>query len=492
MAFANIKDTINQAGDVILEKCEIVSYRLAENNKPRTVDVTKICGSIELTENIFDVCMVGKLQLYDSQDIRTVLPITGLDKLNLKFQTPGMKGVDFTEDSGKQFHVYKVERIQQDPTAQRAQGYDVFFTSKEYYYNFMHRVSKAYEGPLELAIEDILRNPKYLNSNRALFYEPTRSNAKYVIPNLRPFAAIKFLCEQSISGKYQNAGYVFYESPSGYFFRSLESMYGVSGSAGRPTKFDYYYQVQNVHKDVNWDMHSVLDYRFSRPVNVLHNMDNGMFGNRLITHDAFNKTINTHDFDYYKTFGEYYHVDNIKGAKSFVKQSIPFMKFDDTDKDISQFPDARVSVVSETSKVHDKYEFVPSKDTLPINISQKQQLANSLLSLVVPGNSLLGAGDVISFDLPLMRPVGDGEKQQSSPWYSGRYLVTAIKHTISTEVGKYQQTLKCSKDSVKEGMVPETTPYQANKENPITYDIYEEDNRVQGVVDYKTDIDFMM
>ena len=182
MAFANIKDTINQAGDVILEKCEIVSYRLAENNKPRTVDVTKICGSIELTENIFDVCMVGKLQLYDSQDIRTVLPITGLDKLNLKFQTPGMKGVDFTEDSGKQFHVYKVERIQQDPTAQRAQGYDVFFTSKEYYYNFMHRVSKAYEGPLELAIEDILRNPKYLNSNRALFYEPTRSNAKYFIP----------------------------------------------------------------------------------------------------------------------------------------------------------------------------------------------------------------------------------------------------------------------------------------------------------------------
>ena len=78
------QDILGKAGDYNLETCEIVSYRLAENNLPRTIDIKLITGSIELTENIFDTCMVGKLQVYDSQDVRTILPITGMDKLNLK------------------------------------------------------------------------------------------------------------------------------------------------------------------------------------------------------------------------------------------------------------------------------------------------------------------------------------------------------------------------------------------------------------------------
>ena len=45
------------------------------------------------------------------QDIRTVLPITGFEKLNLKFRTPGQDGVEFTNESGRQFHVYKIEKV---------------------------------------------------------------------------------------------------------------------------------------------------------------------------------------------------------------------------------------------------------------------------------------------------------------------------------------------------------------------------------------------
>ena len=471
--------TLEQAGSYELERCEIVSYKNGKNQSPRTVHITQLVASIELTEDIFEYCLQGKLQLYDSNDVRTILPITGFDKLNLKFNTPGMPGVDFTEESGKQFHIYKIEKVRQDPNTQRTQGYDIYFTSKEFYYNFMHRVSKAYSGPIEFAIEDILRSKKYLNSSRAITWEPTSSNAKYVIPNLRPFNAISFLCSQAVSKKYNNAGYVFYESPGGYFFRSLESMYAVAGSAGRPHKFKYTYQVNRVDLDIEQDMHSVLDYHFGLPVNVLENMGEGMFANKLITHDAFNKTIKTHNFDYYKSFIDYFHVETTGGEKSGIKQLIPFTKFDDTDKDISQFSDARVSVVSETSKVHNDYEFVPSNDTLPISISQRRQLHNNVLSLIVNGNSLLSAGDIISFDLPLMRPVGEGGKQQVNPYYSGRYLITGLKHILSTEgQGKYQMTLKCSKDAVSEAFYAEATPYQSKKGDNSNYDIYKEDESI--------------
>ena len=472
------KNILKQAGDYVLDECVIVSYKTAENNKPLGLDISKIVGSIELTESIFDSSMVGKIQVYDAQDVRTLLPITGMEKLHLKFSTPGFDGVNFTEESGKQFHIYKIEKINQDPNAQRAQGYDIYFTSKEYYYNYMTKVSKAYKGPIENAIEDILRNKKYLNSTKALTYEPTGTNAKYVIPNLRPFEAIDYLCTQSVSKKYKNAGYVFYETPAGYFFRSLESMYAVNGTAGRPHKFDYYYQIQNVGKDVNVDMHSVKAYHIHKPINVLENMDYGMYANRLIVHDAFNKTIKTHDFDYYNTFGDYFHVETQGGNKTFVKQLIPFAKFEDTDKDISQFPQGRTSVVTETSKVHNDFEFVPTKDTLPISLSQQQSLHNNILDLIVPGNSYLTAGDIISFHLPLLRPVGDGEKQQENPYHSGRYLVTSIKHNINAEMGQYEMSLKCSKDAVKDGYMAERDTYQINAEDKIAYDIYEEDQRI--------------
>lgn len=470
---------LEQAGSYTLDRCEIVSYKNVETNKPRTINIAGIISSIELTEDIFEMAMVGKLQVYDVNDVRTILPITGLERLNLKFQTPGMPGVDFTEGSGKQFHIYKIERVRQDPNTQRTQGYDIYFTSKEFYYNFMHRISKAYAGPIEFAIEDILRSKDKLNSSRAITWEPTKTNAKYVIPNLRPFNAIKFLCSQAVSKKYNNAGYVFYEAPAGYFFRSLESMYAIAGTAGRPEKFTYTYQVNRVDLDVNQDMHSCLYYHFGLPANVLENMGEGMFANKLITHDAFNKTVKTHNFDYYKSFIDYFHVETTAGEKSGIKQLIPFAKFDDTDKDISQFPDARVSVVTDTSKVHNDYEFVDPSATLPISISQRRQLHNNVLTLIVNGNSLLTVGDIISFDLPLMRPVPDGGKQQRNPYYSGRYLITALRHIISTEgQGKYQMTLKCSKDAVKEAFYAESTPYQSKKGSNSNYDIYEVDESI--------------
>ena len=108
MANTNRKNTLDQAGEYTLDRCEIVSYKNAENNKPRTVDIKLITGSIELVENIYQSSMVGKLQVYDSNDIRTILPITGFEKLNLKFQTPGQTGVDHTEENGRQFHIYKI------------------------------------------------------------------------------------------------------------------------------------------------------------------------------------------------------------------------------------------------------------------------------------------------------------------------------------------------------------------------------------------------
>ena len=103
------------------------------------------------------------------------------------------------------------------------------------------------------------------------------------------------------------------------------------------------------------------------------------------------------------------------------------------------------------------------------------QMTQIRLDLLVNGNSLLQAGDMITFDIPLMRPLGD-DKQEMSPYYSGRYLITAIKHTISIKDGQYLMTLKCMKDAVRNRFPMELETYEINKPEKSINSLYNLDN----------------
>jgi len=85
---------------------------------------------------------------------------------------------------------------------------------------------------------------------------------------------------------------------------------------------------------------------------------------------------------------------------------------------------------------------------------------NINLPLQVFGNTAINAGDVITFDIPLMRPlIEEGDTQESNPFYSGRYLVMAVKHIINPTLLRHEMVLKCMKDSVNTEFVAETTEF---------------------------------
>ena len=458
----NNPNLIEQAGDFNLVTANILSYRKnQEDGILYEMDIKPSIVTMEITEDIFTNALVGNIVVYDSQDIRTVLPITGLEKLELAFHTPGMPGLNAVREEGFPLHIYKIEGIAQDEINAQAQYYKIFFTSSEAYYNSFNRVSQAFTGPIEDSIETILRSKDYLNSKKKLFIEPTKTNTKFVIPNLKPFSAINFLSQSAIAGLYNNAGYLFYETFYGYHFRSIESLLALGGAVARPSKFKYNYQIANTPgevKDVANDLKNVIAYDFERPANVLYNINEGMYANRLILHDSFYKTVHTYDFDYMSSFGDYFHTEHEDGNKSKTKTTLPLTKFEDTDKDFGQQANAKLMVYCDNQKIHNDYEFPPLKDTVQNALSQRLQLRNVNLSLHVYGNTLLHAGDIINFDLPLMRPVsGTNVQQRSNPQWSGRYLIMAIKHTISIPDNRHEMTLKCMKDAVRNDYAIELT-----------------------------------
>jgi len=71
-----------------------------------------------------------------------------------------------------------------------------------------------------------------------------------------------------------------------------------------------------------------------------------------------------------------------------------------------------------------------------------------------------------------MRP---GDKTEHNPYTSGRYLIMAIKHTISVESQTHEMVLKCYKDSVRNAYPSESDPLITGKSNISKTNIYDQD-----------------
>lgn len=487
---AESRNQLTQAGDYNLDVVEIISYRQhGGESQPYRMDIKDITMSIEVQEDIFSNTMMGIITVNDTQDVRTTLPITGLERLNLKFGTKGMKGICATEDEGFPFQIYKIEDVRQDKANARGQYYNIYFCSQEMYYSSIHRVSQAFSGNIEAGVQEIVRNKGYLNSKKQLHIEPTRTNTKLVIPNLRPLSAINFLAKNSTSQLYNNTGYVFYETPDGFHFRSLESLLAIAGAKARPVKFAYNYQIGNIRdsdvKNIQEDMKQVLRYDFERPVNALYNLREGMYCSREIKHDAFTKTWSTNDFDYNKSFGDFFHTEHNKGDKAPGKHTLPHAVFSDTNDDITTNASAKLMLKADNSMVHNDFDLPSKQSSSQARLSQRLQMRNIAINMEVHGNSLLRAGDLISFDLPLMRPFGEKNKDTPNPYFSGRYMILQIRHIIVAGDGKYSQVLRCMKDAVRNPYPIETDSLIINTPERGNLSVYDADKIILNNADLK-------
>ena len=474
------------AGKYNLTTLDIISYRQQKDESaPKVMDIKGITEVMTITEDILSNTLNGVVTVYDTGDIRSVFPLTGLERLSVKFNTPGLPGYDYTEDNGTPFQIYKVDKVTKIPGKDIAQRYQIFFCSPEMFNSQVSTVSKAYSGPIENAVKDLVTNKRFLNSKKPLFIENTATNAKYVIPSLKPLKAINFLATQAVSGKYNNAGYLFFETSRGFHFRSIESLLAMSGSVARPTRWNFQTQVQ-LNKDKTDEgkpgvknipsrMQAVIQYNIDKHADSLSNIIDGVYANRVVVHDAFNKTIKTHDFNYKENFAKGFHTETVGDSDDGDKHFTPNTQLNDTGKALFEYPDSKKMVVTETSKVHNDYEFVPVNTTLPKITSQKAGLRNLNLSMLVYGNTDINAGDIINFNLPLLKPSGDKDPIEN-PYIGGRYLIMAVKHTMTLESGTHEMTLRCMKDSVRTPYPSESDPLIVGTDKTKEIDIYKEDN----------------
>jgi hypothetical protein len=75
--------------------------------------------------------------------------------------------------------------------------------------------------------------------------------------------------------------------------------------------------------------------------------------------------------------------------------------------------------------------------------SQINQLNYFKLKLVLPGDTYLTVGDIIEFQMPLIKTQVPGENP-NNPYHSGRYMITALRHKLDYQ--SYEMIAEVTRD----------------------------------------------
>jgi hypothetical protein len=458
---------LKRPGDYVLSDVILTSYRSESgNNTNFKISVKTLVSEINLYESINNKTLSGNIVLIDAQNVVAALPLTGFERIEFKMFTPSIsRGFDFTDKTGHPMYIYRIGNRQ--GVNPRTQIYTLFFTSKEMVRNEKVRVKKAYTGQISNAVTDILRDPDILDTEKNIFVEETLGLHRYIGTTEKPFDFIDTLSKSARSRKYHNPGMYFYETSYGFNFRSVESMLAITDNQARPVVARFEPKPMNIrvngNRDIIREMKVASHFEIKDQFNTLKNLRNGIYAATTTEYDSFYKTHKDLVFDYHKDYELANHTEHNKnGGKVDDKSIAPIIN--EGGKMISDYKEGTQYVVPVTSFLHGVIPNAPMAEILPRRLSSRLAFESFKLELTVPGFTGVSAGELIAFDMPSYAPVNTTNPMDHDPYMSGRYLIGAIRHHISSRTNKHTMVLECIKDSVRYGYPEENIDTFTGKE----------------------------
>ena len=463
MPYFNASNTlIERPGNFILTDVHIIPYHREGDEGIYRQIITDQVLEFKIYESLESPFLHGDMTLIDGVNLISSIPLTGFERLEFKLYTPGEeRGYDFSVLSG---HPMMITGIRNKAMLKdRIQSYTLEFCSMERVKNDLTKVSRAFTGTTDEAVLDLVRND--LDSKKNCIIEETKTVAKYVAPRVKPAHAIKQISMLSESKSFDNAGYKFYETGEGFFFKTFESMFCEEGGAPKEVRARYSpkivaYRDEKGDRDIINALQAVKSFKVKNQVDTLRLLNYGTFASKTITHDNFNKTISEDTFDYHIHYEKQNHLEQGEN-----KGVVPFFNFA-LGKTISDFPDTKTHFVSGTSKVHNDYDYLGYSHNDDKRISQKAALSSILLEIQVPGFTGISVGEVVHFTHPSFKELKNSADKDNDPYLTGRYLIVAIKHNVQLKIGKtHSMTVELVKDSYNQALPEDNIDLFTGQEN---------------------------
>ena len=400
----------------------------------RTLDITDFVDSFNLFEDIFTNTLTGNMSIGDTGNLISNFPIVGHEEIHITMGTPNIERVQT-----KKFRIYKVTDVNNQNVGLRR--YTIHLLSNEFFMNLKSAVSRSFPKSTTSSIaEKIFRTD--LESDKDFDIEETQNVYDIVIPNWKPFDAMNWLAKRSMAENRDGANYMFYETRDGFHFRSLESLVeeeSVGVYRRRPSDVAEGNPDEEQYRNVN-------QIEIVNAFDMVANIPNGMYANRLVIHDMIKRKSEILDYDYSKEYDKMIHVEDNKKTNNWRLSDTQNMSgpgssmlVHESADELTSRPLSKQTLVSRFDDTNTYYE-----KTLQNRISQMQQLNNIKLNITISGDTTRKVGDVLDLEIPSVETHVDGTVPMDK-LYNGRYLVTALRHKIDS--ASHLMVMEVVKDS---------------------------------------------
>lgn len=419
-----------------------------QNNIGGKLDLRPYLIELNYFEDIFDTSVSAKVVISDAVGIFKMGGLNGTETVTFEFNS-GVGGTIIKQ----KLHVYSVTDRHTD-SSMNFENYTLNLCSEELIASEKYRVSKSYKKKaISDIISDILKN--FLKTNKPIDIEQTMGSYDFVLPNKKIYETVNWLSMYAQPSKSKvGADMLFYENYAGLHLHSLQTLYT------QKSIYTYFYNPKNVSVDMS--LKSANIYRLE----VLNNFDTlgatskGTLNNRLITIDPLLRKKYVKDFNYdeYRKQSKTLNNKNVSDVTSNQQNEYK----DNRGKKLYESPPQDLEngalrlmitnsnqqksalIKDNTGTVQNDY-FV--ERYLPNRIAQLYLSQYNRIKILVPGNSSLKVGDVITVKVLGTTPLSnDKNAKKDDAYLNGNYLITAIRHIIN--VTRYTTIIEVSKESI--------------------------------------------
>lgn len=439
-----VEQGVQAAGDIRFEECKLI------NNAGVEIDIRAYIGELNIFEDMFKNGVYGNILMIDASNLAQNFPIIGDELIRFKLKTPGLP-----QEIYRTFKVYSVtDRMMVRDT--NTQSYILHFVSPEVFIDLLSPVYATFEGKISDVVATIWR--QYLQTTRnggddetpLIINSPTENVVKFTSPGWSPMHCLNWLAGKAIATGFKSPNYLFYESNKSFYFTSLEK-HIADTVASKNIYQEYRYVANNLTadptsapyvKDINTEYQKVEDMQLVDSFNNFKNVQNGYYANRLVTMNIFTKTYEVFDYDHVANYDDYKHLENIGGNTNIA----PFTT------DVLRGPTSYIQFAPKHKFLYDNFKDNVSdivENVLTRRVSAVNELTNFKMIITVPGRVDAEVGSIVKFVYPdtNTRDGSDASMVKEDNYYSGYYLITAIRHKIT--LMKHMMIIEMVKDSYK-------------------------------------------
>ena len=382
------------------------------------------------------------------------LPITGSETVKIVFEDVN------EEELEVDLLINKVTEVYEDSGKSMV---TLEMNSKELFDNDKIRLNTRLDGKISNHIETILTDEEYLNTKKELHIEDTDNDYNKIMNNKKPFYMMNYFSTLAIpsSGNpdapKNSAGYLLWETSKGFHFRSVDWLLNKDTN---PRKKSIIYNetpdAGGIDIPAGYDMKALAFEKDNRN-DIKSKLDQGTFSNRLITFNPFNC--------FYEV--TYPNADNTGpagggdgapgGQKKTVHsgQQLPVLnpkiksaKGGKNDFSRTTFKLLDVGTLpagsggERESEPKDQEQLKKSEEenanpakTLNQAIMRLNQLNTFKISITIPGDFTLHAGDAVFVNSPKLDSTKTGSKNQDSvdDQSGGLYIIRDLCHYMTSE-----------------------------------------------------------